>query len=719
MESIPLRHSISATSQSFITRKKGDHGIPFYGRRFHSSQRRTGLHRFPSIQSKQSDYQDFQDYAKPARLFQTAEAKICKDSSAVENDFSSFKNGVSQSLYKVKLGTSNFSASSLTDLNAGVLLCLIDENGDSLLQRIPASLVKHQSADSDNDLLFPFQRGSVDEFTFIGPKLQRVKAIWIGLESGQWRLGRVSLVVVSSSQPSSNQKGAEDLRYVSVKYEFQAEDILLGEGSNISMLELRPCLATEISGLDPSTLSLPESTSLESQKISNEESMRQYADLKFSLLLYDAMLIFFGTSAASFSVGEHGAFAFLAGGIGGFLYLLLLQRSVDELPAPPPDPSSQNTGETEQMIGGFKGPISTVALAIGFALFVAKYSSGDFPMAFTPKDLIVGMLGFLVCKVAVVLAAFKPLENGLKINKLEVISVSSSSSIKLQKSHMRAELTIMAPTTKQSVVFPELTKPGIPFFDLRLQEVVKRQSQNTHTFHIDDQARRKPGFHPSFLEESYERCRCICEEYAKSFYLGTMLMTEERRKAIWAIYGMRMDTRKFRYQNFQELYLYCYYVAGTVGLMSVPIMGTSPESLISVKRIYDSALYLGIGNQLTNILRDVGEDAMRGRVYLPQDELAQFGLSDKDIFSRKVTERWREFMKEQITRARFYFNLAEEGASQLDKASRWPVWSSLLLYRNILDAIEENDYDNFTKRAYGGVQGHPFIKRQTAEGYRN
>ncbi|XP_062076708.1 phytoene synthase 2, chloroplastic-like [Humulus lupulus] len=353
----------------------------------------------------------------------------------------------------------------------------------------------------------------------------------------------------------------------------------------------------------------------------------------------------------------------------------------------------------------------------------------------------------------------------LSTMRSEVISVSSS--IKPQKS-IRAELTIMAPAKQSSIpVFPELTKPGIPFFDLRLQEVVKRQSQKSHSFDVDDQARRKPQFHPSFLEESYERCRCICEEYAKSFYLGTMLMTEERRKAIWAIYvwcrrtdelvdgpnaaymssevldrweerlqdifdgrpydvldaaltdtvfkfpldikpfrdmieGMRMDTRKFRYENFQELYLYCYYVAGTVGLMSVPIMGTSPESLISVKRIYDSALYLGIGNQLTNILRDVGEDAIRGRVYLPQDELAQFGLSDKDIFSRKVTERWREFMKEQITRARFYFNLAEEGASQLDKASRWPVWSSLLLYRNILDAIEENDYDNFTKRAFVG-----------------
>lgn len=65
--------------------------------------------------------------------------------------------------------------------------------------------------------------------------------------------------------------------------------------------------------------------------------------------------------------------------------------------------------------------------------------------------------------------------------------------------------------------------------------------------------------------------------------------------------------------------------------------------------------------------------AARGRVYLPQDELAKFGLCDNDVFSPKVTDGWREFMKEQITRARFYFDQAEEGASQLHKASRWPV----------------------------------------------
>ncbi|KAI3716510.1 hypothetical protein L1987_67432 [Smallanthus sonchifolius] len=311
---------------------------------------------------------------------------------------------------------------------------------------------------------------------------------------------------------------------------------------------------------------------------------------------------------------------------------------------------------------------------------------------------------------------------------------------------------------------PELSIKGIPHTDLRVREIVQRQLR----IRPDDfSVCRKPEFHPEFLEDAYDRCRDICAEYAKTFYLGTRLMTEERQKAIWAIYvwcrrtdelvdgpnaihmsdavldrweerlhdlfngrpfdmldaalthtvqkfpldikpfrdmieGMRMDIKKSRYENFQELYLYCYYVAGTVGLMSVPVMGIAPESSSDAPNIYNSALSLGIGNQLTNILRDVGEDALRGRVYLPQDELSQFGLCDKDIYSRRITNNWREFMKRQITRARFYFNQAEEGASKLDKDSRWPVWSSLLLYRSILDAIEENDYDNLTKRAYVG-----------------
>lgn len=74
------------------------------------------------------------------------------------------------------------------------------------------------------------------------------------------------------------------------------------------------------------------------------------------------------------------------------------------------------------------------------------------------------------------------------------------------------------------------------------------------------------------------------------------------------IEGMRSDLRKTRYNNFDELYMYCYYVAGTVGLMSVPVMGIAPESKATTESVYSAALALGIANQLTNILRDVGEE---------------------------------------------------------------------------------------------------------------
>ncbi|XP_020163916.1 phytoene synthase 2, chloroplastic [Aegilops tauschii subsp. strangulata] len=269
------------------------------------------------------------------------------------------------------------------------------------------------------------------------------------------------------------------------------------------------------------------------------------------------------------------------------------------------------------------------------------------------------------------------------------------------------------------------------------------------------------------LGDAYDRCGEVCAEYAKTFYLGTQLMTPERRKAVWAIYvwcrrtdelvdgpnssyitpkaldrwekrledlfegrpydmydaalsdtaskfpidiqpfrdmieGMRLDLWKSRYRTFDELYLYCYYVAGTVGLMTVPVMGIAPDSKASAESVYNAALALGIANQLTNILRDVGEDSRRGRIYLPLDELAQAGLTEEDIFRGKVTDKWRRFMKGQIQRARLFFDEAEKGVMHLDSASRWPVLASLWLYRQILDAIEANDYNNFTKRAYVG-----------------
>ncbi len=124
--------------------------------------------------------------------------------------------------------------------------------------------------------------------------------------------------------------------------------------------------------------------------------------------------------------------------------------------------------------------------------------------------------------------------------------------------------------------------------------------------------------------------------------------------------------------------------------------------------MYRSALALGTANQLTNILRDVGEDiASRNRIYLPSDELEAFGISERDVVNGlhapttgKMDDRWRRFMAFQITRARQVFEDAEAGVNLLQANARWPVWSALILYRQILDAIEANDYDNFTRRAY-------------------
>ncbi len=274
------------------------------------------------------------------------------------------------------------------------------------------------------------------------------------------------------------------------------------------------------------------------------------------------------------------------------------------------------------------------------------------------------------------------------------------------------------------------------------------------------------------LQEAYELCRQMTAKYAKTFYLGTLLMPSAKRRAIWAIYawcrrtdelvdgsdavmttpetldgwekqlegvfagkaiddcdlalvdtlerfpleitpfrdmiaGQRMDLCRSRYETFEELYEYCYRVAGTVGLMSTAVMGVDTSGYAAPWQRYHKpyiptkeAIALGIANQLTNILRDVGEDAHRGRIYLPEQDLARFNYTEKDLLNGVVDERWRQFMQFQIERARKFFIQAETGLRFLIPDARWPVWSALMLYEQILDAIERNRYDVFSKRAY-------------------
>ncbi|MEB3360176.1 MAG: phytoene synthase [Synechococcales bacterium] len=273
------------------------------------------------------------------------------------------------------------------------------------------------------------------------------------------------------------------------------------------------------------------------------------------------------------------------------------------------------------------------------------------------------------------------------------------------------------------------------------------------------------------LEDAYEFCRQVTATYSKTFYLGTLLMPEEKRRAIWAIYvwcrrtdelvdgpnaasttpatldrweenlesifagcpvddpdvalvdtlqrfpidiqpfrdmiaGQRMDLHRSRYQTFEELNLYCYRVAGTVGLMSNAVMGvdpspgTAPWDRPNSQSPAEEAIALGIANQLTNILRDVGEDARRGRIYLPLEELALFDYTEEDLMNGVIDDRWRELMTFQIHRARKFYAQAEQGIHRLSSDARWPVWAALMLYRQILDEIERNQFDVFNRRAY-------------------
>jgi 15-cis-phytoene synthase len=172
------------------------------------------------------------------------------------------------------------------------------------------------------------------------------------------------------------------------------------------------------------------------------------------------------------------------------------------------------------------------------------------------------------------------------------------------------------------------------------------------------------------------------------------------------IAGQRMDLHRNRYDTFEDLELYCYRVAGTVGLMSTTVMGidtqlqTAPWSQQQTVDPTPQAIALGIANQLTNILRDVGEDARRGRIYLPLEDLAAFDYTEADLMAGVVDDRWRALMAFQIDRARQFYTEAESGIGLLSEDARWPVWSALALYRQILNVIEENGYDVFTQRAY-------------------
>jgi phytoene synthase len=271
-------------------------------------------------------------------------------------------------------------------------------------------------------------------------------------------------------------------------------------------------------------------------------------------------------------------------------------------------------------------------------------------------------------------------------------------------------------------------------------------------------------FGPSLtLEACYSECGAITRRHSKSFSLSLRFLPAAKRRAVWAVYafcrtaddivdragapaarlaaidaweaelhaayagratnpifvafadaavrfgvplsaaldllrGARMDVTVSRYASYAELRDYCYLVASTVGVLVTPILGALDGEAIG------DAIALGHAMQLTNILRDVGEDARMGRVYLPADEMARFAYSEADLFAATVDKRFVELMRFQIERAHRLYRDAEPGIARLQPESRYTVRLALHLYRGILGAIEANRYDVFTKRAYVPVQ---------------
>jgi phytoene synthase len=287
-----------------------------------------------------------------------------------------------------------------------------------------------------------------------------------------------------------------------------------------------------------------------------------------------------------------------------------------------------------------------------------------------------------------------------------------------------------------------------------------------------------PNVSAADIERAYAYCRQTTRTHAKSFYFCAHFLPREKRRAIYAVYalcrhvddavdahgvrgerdaqaavehwraqldavyregratspvllawrdmltrfripqelplelmrGVLMDTQIKRYEAWADLRLYCYRVASVVGLMSSEIFGyREPQTLYYAEQ-------LGLAMQLTNILRDVGEDARMGRIYLPQDELRRFDYSEEDLLRGKLTEAFFALMSFEISRARSLYREAEQGIPLLERDTRFTVLLAARLYARILDEIERNGYDVYTRRAHlslvAKLRAAPGIRRE-------
>jgi len=257
-------------------------------------------------------------------------------------------------------------------------------------------------------------------------------------------------------------------------------------------------------------------------------------------------------------------------------------------------------------------------------------------------------------------------------------------------------------------------------------------------------------------EEDYARCAEVTRQSSSNFYYAFMLLPAERRRALYAVYafcrfvddiaddgtvaqpamllerwreelrkvfngaverpvsraladnvrrfnipqryfeevidGVEMDLTRKRYATFAELSLYCRRVASAVGLICIEIFGyRNPATRVYAER-------LGLAFQLTNILRDVREDAARDRIYLPLEDLARFGVSEQEILQSAYTPGFNQLMEFEAARARQFYQEAAAALAPEDKSAMVAAEGMRLIYRALLERISRSGYRVFDRR---------------------
>ena len=257
------------------------------------------------------------------------------------------------------------------------------------------------------------------------------------------------------------------------------------------------------------------------------------------------------------------------------------------------------------------------------------------------------------------------------------------------------------------------------------------------------------------VDESYRYCVKVARSRAKNFYYSFVLLSSQQRKAMCAIYafmrycddlsdepgatrapmerwraeleealegrfsdhpvwpafhhtvrrfgipheyfrqmidGVTSDLEPRHYETFDDLYQYCYRVASVVGLTIIHIFGFDTRSALPL------AEKCGVAFQLTNILRDVREDAERGRIYFPAEDLRRFGVSEEDLRTGNRTAEFVKLMRFEAGRARAYYNESAPLLDLIHPRSRSSLWALISIYSRLLERIEAANYDVFTRR---------------------